>query len=92
MVLLSGLPLTQGGIEGTREERRHQREGCMRGEHLPRAHGVGLRSLIAPGPDCLAARARANARLGPYAHIFAHHEKSSAVEREERDATRVPVA
>lgn len=43
--------LTQGGIEGTREERRHQRERLYkRHKHLPRAHGVGPRSLIAPGP------------------------------------------
>lgn len=67
-------------------------KGCIRGKHLPRAHGVGPRSLIAPGSDCLVARARASARLGPYAHISAHHEKSSAAEREERDPTRVPVA
>lgn len=32
-------------------------KGCIRGKHLPRAHGVGPRSLIAPGPGRLPDRA-----------------------------------
>lgn len=97
LVFLSGSGLLpkaalKGGTARERSASRHQRERLYkRQKHLPRAHGVEPRSLIAPEPQPRPRPRPGRLRpvdSGPYAHISLPTTKNHRLEKE-KSATHV---